>query len=94
MEYFIRHNFKDEILVPYVAIYPNIGITKDKDAYATFKCGTKAKISSVDEIHLCECEHEIRAIYGLDAWAYIKRWYNFDKSMQSLFLLKIKVNKI
>ena len=58
MEYFIRHKFKEEIIVPYVAVYPNIGITDDDNATACFKCGTKAKIVSVDEIHICELESE------------------------------------
>lgn len=94
MEYFIRHKFKEEIIVPYVAVYPNVGITKDLNATACFKCGTKAKIVSVNEIHICELESEIKAIYGLDAWSYIKKWYNFDKSMQSMYFLKIKSKKI
>lgn len=94
MEYFIRHKFKEEIIVPYVAVYPNIGITQDLNATACFKCGTKAKIVSVNEIHICELESEIKAIYGLDMWTYIMRWYNFDHSMQSMYFLKIKVMKV
>lgn len=94
MEYFIRHKFKEEIIVPYVAVHPNIGITHDDNATACFKCGTKAKVVSVKEIHICELESEIRAIYGLDAWSYIMRWYNFDHSMQTMYFLKIKVMKV
>ena len=94
MDYFIRHKFKEEIIVPYVAVYPNVGITKADSAQCTFKCGTTAEIVSVEEKHICELESEIKAIYGLDAWSYIKKWYNFDKSMQSMYFLKIKSKKI
>lgn len=94
MEYFIRHKFKEEVIVPYVAVYPNIGIIKDDNATACFKCGTKAKIVSAKETHICELENEIKAIYGLDMWTYIMRWYNFDPSMQSMYFLKIKVIKV
>lgn len=94
MDYFIRHKFKETVIVPYVAVYPNIGITKDNGATGTFKCGTEAKIVSVNEIHICELESEIKAIYGLDMWTYIKKWYAFDKSMQSMYFLKIKSEMI
>lgn len=93
MEYFIRHKFKEEIIVPYVAVYPNIGIIKDDNATVCFKCGTKAKVLSIEEKHICELESEIKAIYGLDVWSYVKKWYSFDKSMQSMYFLKIKTKQ-
>lgn len=94
MDYYIRHKFKEDIIIPYVGLYPNIDFLNDNDAYAYYKDGVRAKIISAKEIHICLLESEIKAIYGLDVWSYIKKWYAFDKSMQTMYFLKIKAKKV
>lgn len=94
MECFVRHKYKDEMIVPYVCLYPNIQPFKEKDLTLMTKDGIKAKVLLIEEVHICEIEEDVKRIYGIDMWTYLKKWYNFDKSMQSMYFIKLKLRKL
>lgn len=90
----INHKFRETIIVPYVAIENNISYFTNKgDKYIIFADGIKAKVIESYEKHICELETEIRNLYGIDTWTFIKRWYQSDKGMDSMHFVVIKVKK-
>lgn len=93
MDCFLRCKYKDEVIVPYVALYPNIQPFYSKNVTITTKDGIKAKMKEIKEVHICEIEEDVKRIYNIDMWSFLKKWYNFDKSMQNMYFVKLRLEK-
>lgn len=89
----VRHKFKDEIIIPYVALRGNVDFFHEDNSHLLFIDGNKGKVLDYKEIHVCDAEDEIMRIYGMDAWSFIKRWYRADKGMDSMHFVYIQVEK-
>lgn len=90
----INHKFREEIIVPYVAIENNITyMTTKGEKHITFADGITAKVVESYEKHICELESKIQSLYGIDAWSFVKRWFASDKGMDSMHFVVIKVKK-
>lgn len=94
-EHNIRHRFKEEIIVPYVAITNNIDFLMcrgQKKVHLTD--GVTCIVTDWKEIHLFEMDDDVKRLYDMSAWDFAKRWYSYDKYMQSMTFVKIKLKKI
>lgn len=90
----VSHNFREEIIVPIIAIENNITFMINKgDRYIIFHDGVKAKVTEVKEKHICELEEEIKRLYNCEIWTFVKKWYATYKSMDSMTFVCIKVIK-
>lgn len=90
----IRHKFREEMIVPYIAVQNNIDFMLNKgERYLLTADGIKAKVTECKEVHVCELKDDIKRLYDMDAWDYICRWYNAEKCINSLYFLHIKLRK-
>lgn len=90
----VSHNYREEIIVPIIAIENNITFMINKgDRYIIFHDGVKAKVTEVQEKHICELEDDIQKLYGISAWQFMTRWYQTYKGMSSMEFVVIKVRK-
>lgn len=97
IKYHIAHRFKDEIIIPFVALINNIDFCtiKDEEKICITADGVRCKAIDWKEQHICELEEDVRRIYGIqNTWEFLKRWYGLDKHMNSMYFLKIKLKKI
>ena len=94
MEYFIKHKFRENIVVPYVGIYPNIfSLTDIVGKTAVTSDHKQCTIMKVEEVHICEVEGLIYKLYNMTIGEYLLKWYNIDKAMQSMFVYVITLKK-
>lgn len=90
----VRHRYKDEIIVPYVAVERNASFFTNKgERHIIFTDGAKGKVITSKEVHVGEAEEDIKRIYGIDAWTFIRRWYLADKGMDSMHFIYIKIER-
>lgn len=91
----LRHKFKEEIIVPLVALSSNIDfiLCKGEKLIKTAD-GFMCRCVEKEEVHICDIEDDIRRIYNMSAWDFIRRWRKFDPYMDSMTFLRIKLEKL
>lgn len=91
----INHRYRDEVIIPFVGIENNVDFIMSK-GNKMIKCadGVDAKVVEWKDVHICELEKDIQDIYHIDAWSFLKRWYNTEKRMDSMTFIKMKLEKI
>ena len=90
----VRHRYKDEIIIPYLALERNMALFSNKgEHHIIFSDGAKGKVITYKEVHICEAEEDIKRIYGMDAWTFMRRWYLADKGMDSMHFIYMKIEK-
>lgn len=90
----VRHKYREEIIVPYIAVQNNIDFILNKgERYLLTADSIKAKVLGCKEVHICELKDEINRLYGMSAWDYICKWHDAEKNMDSLHFLHIKLRK-
>lgn len=94
--YYIKHNYRDKIILPLVGILDNFNFftkNEDEETFVKTADGVIAKVVQMEEKHIVELEDEIKEIYQIDAWSFLKKWYNSDNGMQSARFVKLILNK-
>lgn len=90
----VLHRYRDEIVVPYIALRNNIDFMLNKgERYLITSDNIKAKVVECKEVHICDLEDDIKRLYNILAWDFIKRWHGSDNRMDSMHFLKIKLKK-
>ena len=93
--YHINHRYKEEIIVPLVAVTNNIKFLFDKEErHVMLGDGNVKKVISCEEVHICALESDINRMYGITPWDFVRRWYKIYPRMDSMFFLKIKLEKL
>lgn len=97
MDYLIKHRFKEQIVIPYVGIYPNIfRLDEIVGKTAMTSDHKECTIVKAEEVHICEAEGIIYKLYNMTIGEYLLKWYKIDKAMQSMYMyvisLKLKDN--
>jgi hypothetical protein len=91
----INHRYKDEVIVPLIGVTDNVSWIMSKgQKIITCADGTQAKVNEWETKHICILEDDIKRIYGIDTWSFIKRWYASEKRMDSMTFIKMKLEKI
>lgn len=99
MKYIIRHTFKPTIIVPHFALRNNGKSSLDfmlneGERVVVTSDGVECRALNVEEKHLCELESDIKSIYGMDTWNWLKRWYNIDSGLCHLCMVKMDLEKL
>ena len=94
VEAYANHRFREEMILPYVGITPNIAfLMACGERWVTTSDGIHCKVIEFEEKHICELEDKIRNIYGIEPYQFIKRWYAVCKFMDSMTFVHIKLKK-
>lgn len=94
VEAYVNHRFREEMILPYVGITPNIAfIMACGERYVTTTDGIHCKVVECEEKHICNLEEKIRTIYGIEPYDFIRRWYKTCKAMDSMTFVHIKLKK-
>jgi hypothetical protein len=91
----LSHRFKEEIIVPMIAIsnvYDFFVFNNAKKKVRTAD-GVICEVEGFEERHICELEEDIKRLYGIDAWSFIKKWYKFDILMTNMMFVRIWLKK-
>lgn len=93
-EHRILHKFREIVILPIHCITNNIDFVMctGKKTVATAD-NVKCKVVQWKELHLLDAEEEIQKLYNMSAWDYAKKFYDYDKNMQSMTLIKMKLEK-
>ena len=92
--YEINHSYKEEIIVPIVAVSNNISFLMNNEVKcAIMGDGGKSEILAYEEVHICTLESDIRRLYNVGAWDFMRKWYKVYPEMNSMLFLKIKLKK-
>lgn len=92
--YLVNHTFREEIIVPLSAISDNFVFLLDEvERKVLTGDGVLCDVVSCEEIHVCALEHDIRRLYNISAWDFIKRWYSKYPNMNAMYFAKIKLKK-
>lgn len=96
---YINCRYRDEIVVPLVCISPNWDFMclTDKDKIglpALMKDGVVAKITFFEMKTIFEFETLIKELYKVDAYEWLKKWYNACKGqLSNLYICHIHLTK-
>lgn len=92
--YNIAHRFQEEVIVPLLAIQNNCSFVMTQgERYLLFADKITAKVVSWEDKNIVLFEEDIKRLYNLDAWSFLKKWYRVYPQMTSLDFLHIKVGK-
>ena len=93
-EHRILHKFREIVILPIHAITNNLDFIMCKgNKTVTTADNVKCKVVQWKELHLLGSDDEIRKLYGISAWDYSMKFYEYDKDMQSMTLIKMKLEK-
>ena len=91
----LSHSFKEEVIVPTVALtntYDFFMYSRAKKNVRTAD-GIECEVEGYEEKHVCELEDDIKRLYGIDAWSFIKKWYNYSIVMTNMMMVRIFMKK-
>lgn len=92
--YNIAHRFQEEVIVPLLAVKNNCSfVTSQGDKYLCFADNITAKVTYWKDKNIVTLEEDIKRLYNLGAWTFLKKWYGVYPQMTSLDFLHIKVGK-
>ena len=91
----VAHRYKEYMILPFVAISDNFNFVMTcGKRFVITQDGVKCEVIEYEERHICELEDEVRNMYGIDVWNFIKRWYNFNDQMESMIFVKLKLKRL
>ena len=90
----MNHRFREEMILPYVGITPNISFLMScGERWVTTSDRIHCKVIEFHEKHICKLEDDIRRLYGIEPYEFIKRWYSVCNYMDSMRFIHIKLKK-
>lgn len=88
----LRHKFRNEIIVPIAAISNNIEfLLYDAVKHVRTSDDVECVVETWEEKHICDLEEDVKEIYGVEAWAFMKTWHKFEPCMTSMQFIKMKL---
>lgn len=93
LKYAIQHSFKREVIIPIAALYHNLEFltSKEDDKLVRTSDGYTCKVKRYDLVHICKLEDDIKRLYNMDTWSYVKRWYSAIPYIDSMFFLRMEL---
>lgn len=90
----VKHRWKDEIIVPLIALSDNINFLTLKEEKTIITAdGVQAKVNKWAEIHICALDDLTKRLYGMSAWDFMLRWYNNGDVFYTAYFVYIKSEK-
>lgn len=94
MIYNIQHSFRYEIIIPVAALHNNIDFFMDNDEkIVKTSDGFICSVLNWSYIHICDLEKDVKRLYNIDIWSFIQKWYSAIPYMESMYFLKIFLEK-
>ena len=91
----ISHKYRECMVLPLAAIDDNFNFVMTcGNRFVITQDGVKCEVIEYEERHICELEDEVRNMYGIDVWNFIKRWYKFNDQMESMIFVKLKLKRL
>ena len=93
-QHLVKHKWRDEIVVPYLAIQNNVTFMCDNgEKHIITADQKKALVLEKKEYHMCEMDEIVKRLYGMDVWPFVMRWYNngFNLLSPSFIYIKSKI---
>ena len=90
---YINCKYRDEIIVPLIGISPNVyewSLISDKDKVGTLclmKDGILAEVKGCETKTVFEFEEDIKRLYNVEPYEFMKRWYNASEKQMSCITL-------
>lgn len=91
--YKVNHRYREKIIVPIIAITHNVNFIMDSgDIYVITADEVKCKVTNRCIRNIFELEKDIKNIYDMSAWDFLKKWYGVNESLSSIdfFVLQLK----
>lgn len=93
-KHYVKHKFRDEIIVPLVAVTANFSFITGKGQKEVITTDNVCcKVVDFKYTHICDLQEKIKELYNIEAWNFIMRWYKSEPMMDSMHFLVIKLNK-
>lgn len=90
----VKHKYREKIIVPINAITNNIEFLMCKGEKTIFTAdNVECIVENWKEVHVCELEKEIKEVYNMTAWDFIKRWHANDEFTHSMDLIVLEIKK-
>lgn len=96
-EHQVKHRWREEIILPIRCIVDNINFLTHKDDIGRYIISTdniKAQVEQSELIHICELEDEIKRLYGMSAFDFMKKWYDNGEEFDAAHFVYIKSKKV
>ena len=91
----VAHKYKEHIIVPLVALTKNFEFMATiGKRFVVTQDGIMCSVEQYEERHICELDDDIRKIYGMDAWSFIKKWYKYNPALDSMTFIKLKLKQV
>lgn len=96
---FINCKYREEIIVPLLAISPNWEYFNTPNSHkfgikALMKDGVVAKVRGSETKTIFEFEEDIKRLYKVEPYEWLKKWYSAcDGMLSNLYLCHIYLNK-
>lgn len=91
----VAHRYKEYMILPLVAISDNFNFVMTcGKRFVITQDRVQCEVIEYEEKHICQLEDDIRALYGVDAWTFTQKWYNFNNTMDSMTFIKLKLKKL
>lgn len=91
----IKHKFRETIIVPIVAMGNAYDFFIFNEAKKVVKTADNIRcvVTEWDEQNICDLENEIKELYNMDAWSFIKTWRASFPQMTSMQFIKMKLQR-
>ena len=95
IKYAIQHTYKSEVIIPVAELYHNLEFltTKEDVKLVRTSDGFTCKVKRYEHIHICKLEDDIKRLYNMDTWSYIKKWYSVMPYIDSMYFLRMDLEK-
>lgn len=89
----VKCKFKDTVIVPVAAISNNIDflIYTDAKKHVRTSDDKECLVVKYEEIHICDLECDVKSIYGIDTWSFVKTWHKHEPCMTSMNFIKMEL---
>lgn len=91
----LKHSYKDIVIIPTAALSNTFDFFIFGSAIKKLKLadGSICEVEQYEEKHICDLEDDIKEIYNVDVWSFVKRWYKYEPHMTNMMFLKIWLKK-
>lgn len=91
----VKHKYREEMILPIISISNayDFFIFNESSKIVTTADGIKCVVSDWSEENVCDLEEDIKRLYDMDAWSFIKIWRNTFPQMTSMQFVKMKLKK-
>ena len=96
MVYKVQHTFNSEIIIPICAMRNNVDfiVSKAKEPLILTSDNVKCKAAFYTIANIVDLEADVKRIYKMSAWDFIKRWYENLRFIDSMSFIKMTLVRI